>query len=83
MEARMDHSIGGSRAISQTLQIVERTALCLSSRLRQGCGGRIRAGESAHLMARMDEFRNNRGTNESCGAGQENTHSGFPPDKRR
>jgi hypothetical protein len=50
----MDHSVGIRRAAAQAFQVLERTAMNLSSRRRQRLGSGIRPGETEHLVPRLE-----------------------------
>jgi hypothetical protein len=70
----VDDAIRASRSTPEAVGIVERTPMYLGTGRRKRLGGRIRASQAEHLMARADEFLNDRSSDESCGAGDEDPH---------
>jgi hypothetical protein len=74
VEARVDHGVRRRRALAQTVEVIERTALYIGSGRSEGCGSRIRTSETEHLMARADEFWNDRRAKETCRPRDKNTH---------
>jgi hypothetical protein len=76
-ETGVNHPVRGGGSAAQAVQILKIASMRLSAGGEQRLGGRIRASKTKHLMARVDEFRNNGGADKSCGAGDENTHGDF------
>ena len=74
IEARVDHSVRSGRAVAQTLEVIERTALHIGSCRSKGRGSRIRTSQPEHLMARADEFRNDCGANKACSSRDKDSH---------
>jgi hypothetical protein len=73
-ESSVDHSIGSARALTQTLEVVERPTLHIGSRRAKRCSGSIRTSQPEHLMACADEFRNDCGANETRCPGDKDSH---------
>jgi hypothetical protein len=76
-ETGVNHAVRGGGSTPQAVQILEIAAMRLSAGGDKRFGGRVRASETEHLMARVDEFLNNGGTDKTCGAGDEDTHRDF------
>jgi hypothetical protein len=73
-ESGVDDAIRGGGSTLQTIKIVESPPMHLGTSGGKRLGGRIRASEGEHLMARADEFLNDGRANEACSAGDEDTH---------
>jgi hypothetical protein len=73
-EGGVDHAIRSGRSRVQALEIFERTAVDIGSCPGKGRGSRVRAGEAEHLMPRVDQLADDGGTDEPCGAGDEDAH---------
>ncbi len=78
-ERGVDDAIRCSRAAFQAVVIVESTPMRLGTGRGEQPRGRIRASQAEHLMARADELLHDGRANESCGAGDEDTHDSCPP----
>jgi hypothetical protein len=70
----VDDAIRASRSTPQAVGIVELTPMYLGTRRDERPGGRIRASQAEHLMARADEFLNDRSSDEACSASDEDPH---------
>ena len=77
-EGRVDDAIRASRSTSQALGILERPSMHFGAGSGKRLGGRIRASQAEHLMARADEFLNDRSSDEACGSCDEHTHGLIP-----
>ena len=74
VEGGVDHGIRLARAVAQAFQIVERAAMDLGAHGGEGFRSGFGAGETEHLMARCDEFADDRGADKAGRAGDEDAH---------
>ena len=74
VEGGVDHAIAASRAAAQAVEILDVAPVCLGASCRERLRPRIRARQSEHLMARVDEFRHDLRADEAGGTGEKNTH---------
>ena len=73
-EGGVDHAVRGGGSAAQAFQVFEIAAMHLGTGGDKRLGAGIRASETEHLMARVDEFLNNGRADKSGGAGDEDTH---------
>ncbi len=76
-EGRVDHTVRHGRALAQAFEVIKIAAMYLGARGRKRLGAGIRARQAQHLMARVNEFWNDGGTDKAGGAGNKNTHIHF------
>jgi hypothetical protein len=77
-ESDVQDGIGSASSAAQAFQIFQITAPHLSPGSPQKLGACIVTCKAEHLVACADKLRNNSGTDESCGARDENTHITLP-----
>lgn len=63
---------------AQAFQVSQIASMYLSTGGNKGLGGFIRASETEHLMARVDQLSDDSGPYEACGACDENAHIHCP-----
>jgi len=73
----VNHGVRQGCSAAQAFQVFQIAPVHLGSGGDKGPGARIGAGETKHPVARINEIRNNGGTDESCGASDEDTHYDF------
>jgi hypothetical protein len=78
-ESDVKHGIGCGSSAAQAFQIFQIATLYLSASGGQRLGAVLAARKTEHQMACADEFRDNPGTDKSCGACNENSHKPFLP----
>ena len=78
-KGRVNHAIRRCCSTAQALQVFNVTAMDfdIGSRRDKGFGARIRARETEHLMTSVDQFPDDRCTNEACCTGNKNPHMLF------
>ena len=77
-EGGVNYGIRAGCSAAQAFQIFEITSMHLGAGGGQRLCARIGACKTEHLMAGVDEFRHDGGTDKACGACDEDTHM-FPP----
>jgi hypothetical protein len=77
VERGVNHPIRRGRATPQAVQIIKIAPMRLGASGGQRLCALIRASETKHLMARVDEFLHNCGPDKSRSAGDEDTHRNF------
>ncbi len=78
VERRVDHGVRLRRTIAQALGILERAAMHLGARGGQRIGAGVGTGDADHLVACLDEFGNQRRTDETGRTGEKDTHANSP-----
>jgi hypothetical protein len=73
----VNHAIRQGCSTAQAFQIFQIASMNLGAAGGQGRSGRIGAGKPQHLMARLDELLNHRGTDKAGSTGYEHTHYDF------
>ena len=73
VEGAMDHAVRLGRPVAQTFRVFEVAAMDFSARGGESLGARVRARQSEHPMAGVDEFGNDGGTDEAGRAGEKYT----------
>ena len=73
----MDHAVRHGRALAQAFEVVKIAAMHLGACGRKRFGASLRARQAKHLMARVNEFWNDSGTDKAGGAGNKHTHIHF------
>jgi hypothetical protein len=74
----VNHAIRHGGADAQTLQIFEIASMHLRTGSSQCLGSRIGAGQTEHLVTRLNQVPNHNRTDESGGTRYENTHGISP-----
>ena len=72
-EGRVDHAVRQLRALAQAFEVVNIAAMHLGSRGRKRLGAGLRAGEAQHLMARVNKFWNDGGTDKAGSSGHKDS----------
>ncbi len=73
-EGCVDHAVRHGRALAEAFEVVKIAAMHLGARGRERLGAGIRAREAQHLMARVDELRNDGRTDKAGSSGDKDTH---------
>ena len=73
-EGGVDHRVRQGRAAAQAVQVFKIAAMGLGAGGDERLGGGVRSGEAEHLVARTDQFLDDRRTDKTGGAGDEDTH---------
>jgi hypothetical protein len=77
IESAMDHAIRLGRSAAQTFQTFQRPSMHLGTRCQKSPCARVGARHPEHLMTRFDQFRNNRGTDETRSSRKKHTHAEY------
>ncbi len=73
-EGRVDHAVRHGRALAQAFEVIKIATMHLGPRGRKRLGASLRAGEAQHLVARVNEFWNDGGTDKAGSSGDKDTH---------
>jgi hypothetical protein len=74
LERGMDHTVGPGRGFPEDVEVVEGAALHLRPGVGDDGGRGVRAGQRHHLVARVDEPRNDGGADPAGRARDEYPH---------
>ena len=74
VEAEVNHGIRGSRPLAQAFQILQIAPLRLCSGVDERLCPLLAAGQTQHLVARVNQLADQRRTNETCCACNKYTH---------
>ena len=77
VEGGVDDAVCRGRAVSETIQILERPAMDPGASCRESCRPRVGADKTEHLMAGIDQLLNDGGSDKARSTGDENTHHDF------
>ena len=76
-EGGVDDRVRLGCSAAQAFEVFKVPAMHLCAGGGESVGARIAARQAEDPMARLNEFRNECGTDETCGAGEEYTHGEF------
>ena len=76
-EGGVNHAVGCRGARAQAVQVLERPAMHLGPGSDERVGAGLRACQTEHLMARVNQFSNNGRTDEAGGSRDKDTHALF------
>ena len=77
-ESAMDHAVHGAGGAPQAVEVFKIAAMRLGARGGERLGRGVRPRQAEHLMARLEEFRNNGGADEASRSGDEDAHDDDP-----
>ena len=77
VEAGVNDAVRKDGPTAQALQVFQVAAVHFGTRGEQRPSALVRAGEAEHLMAGTEQFRDDGGTDEASGSGDEYTHDNF------
>ena len=78
IEGGVDHGVRAARPGAQAVEVLERAALDVGTLRRQRLGPLVGAGEAQDLVARLDQFGDDRRSDEARGTGNEDAHRKSP-----
>jgi hypothetical protein len=77
-EGCVDNAIRSGCSAAQTLKVIQRAEMHLSARGGQRLGAFLRTSKTENLMARVDQFSDNCGTDKACCTCHEYSHIKAP-----